>query len=89
VAAIARSGNRVERARPQGILRISRSSRPERAILAAQPAQLLLSIVVRPSNMMAERMQVSIEQFDAAGNVVGQTTSWALGTLPAGNRSYF
>jgi hypothetical protein len=39
--------------------------------------------------MMAERMQVSIEQFDAAGNVVGQTTSWALGTLPAGNRSYF
>jgi hypothetical protein len=45
--------------------------------------------VYNKTDMMAERMQLSIEQLDAAGNVVGQTTSWVLGTLPAGNRSYF
>jgi hypothetical protein len=32
--------------------------------------------VYNKTDMMAERMQVSIEQLDAAGNVVGQTTSW-------------
>jgi hypothetical protein len=45
--------------------------------------------VYNKTDMMAERMQVGIEQLDAAGNVVGQTTSWVLGTLPPGNRSYF
>jgi hypothetical protein len=45
--------------------------------------------VYNKTDMPAERMQVSIEQLDTAGSVLGQTTSWVLGTLPPGNRSYF
>src|SRR5262245_6159509 len=45
--------------------------------------------VYNKTDMLAERMQLGIEQLDAAGTVVGQTTTWVLGTLPAGDRSYF
>lgn len=45
--------------------------------------------VYNKTDMQAERMQVSIERLDAAGQVVGQTTSWVLGSLPPGNRAYF
>ncbi len=50
---------------------------------------LLQGYVYNKTDMQAERMQVSIEQLDAAGTVIGQTTSWVLGTLPPGNRAYF
>ena len=50
---------------------------------------LLQGYVYNKTDMVAERMQVSIEQLDAAGTVIGQTTSWVLGTLPAGDRAYF
>src|SRR6202008_1244910 len=36
----------------------------------------------------AERMQLTIEELDAAGNVVGQMTSW-LGDVPPARRSFF
>ena len=36
-----------------------------------------------------ERMQLSIEGLDAAGNVVGSSSTWVLGTVPPGNRAYF
>jgi len=36
-----------------------------------------------------ERMQVSIQSLDAAGNVVGATSTWVLGGVPPGNRAYF
>jgi len=45
--------------------------------------------VYNKTDNQAERMQLSIEQLDAAGNVVGQTTTWVLGNLPPGDRSYF
>ena len=45
--------------------------------------------VYNKTDMEAERMQVGIEQLDVAGNVVGQTTTWVLGNLPPGNRSFF
>jgi len=37
----------------------------------------------------AERMQLSIEGLDAAGKVVGTSSTWVLGSVPAGNRAYF
>jgi hypothetical protein len=40
-------------------------------------------------DMEAERMQLSVEYLDAAGNVVGQTRTWVLGNVPPGDRSYF
>jgi hypothetical protein len=45
--------------------------------------------VYNKTDIQAEKMQLSIEQLDAAGNVVGQTTTWVLGNLPPGDRAYF
>jgi hypothetical protein len=39
--------------------------------------------------MPAERMQLAIESLDASGNVVGTSSTWVLGGVPAGNRGYF
>ena len=39
--------------------------------------------------MPAERMQLSIESLDASGTVVGKSSTWVLGNVPAGNRAYF
>jgi hypothetical protein len=41
------------------------------------------------SALIADRMRLSIHQLDANGNVVGTTTTWVLGTVPANNRSWF
>lgn len=45
--------------------------------------------VYNRSRLIADRMRLSIEQLDAAGNVVGTTTTWVLGTVPADNRAWF
>ena len=37
----------------------------------------------------ADRMQLAIEALDASGKVVGTSSTWILGGVPAGNRSYF
>ena len=36
-----------------------------------------------------ERMQVAVQSLDAAGDVVGTTSTWVLGGVPPGNRAYF
>ena len=45
--------------------------------------------VYNKTDVQAERMQLSIAQLDAAGTVVGETTTWVLGNLPPGDRAYF
>lgn len=37
----------------------------------------------------ADRMQLSLERLDAGGQVIGRSTTWVLGGVPAGNRAYF
>jgi hypothetical protein len=37
----------------------------------------------------AERMQLSIERLDAAGKVIGTSTTWVLGGVPPGSRAFF
>ena len=37
----------------------------------------------------ADRMQLSIERLDTAGRVIGRSSTWVLGGVPAGNRAYF
>ncbi len=37
----------------------------------------------------ADRMQLAIEALDASGKVVGTSSTWILGGVPAGNRGYF
>jgi hypothetical protein len=41
------------------------------------------------SGLSADRMRLSIDQLDASGKVVGTTTNWVGGTVPANNRSWF
>jgi hypothetical protein len=38
---------------------------------------------------IADRMTLLIERLDASGRVVGSSTTWVLGGVPPGNRSYF
>jgi hypothetical protein len=37
----------------------------------------------------ADRMQLAIEALDTSGKVVGTSSTWILGGVPAGNRGYF
>ena len=37
----------------------------------------------------ADRMQLAIEALDASGKVVGTSSTWIVGGVPAGNRGYF
>jgi hypothetical protein len=37
----------------------------------------------------ADRMRLSIDLLDGSGNVIGQTTTWVAGGVPANNRSWF
>jgi len=37
----------------------------------------------------ADRMQLAIEALDASGKVVGTSSTWIPGGVPAGNRGYF
>jgi len=39
--------------------------------------------------MATDRMRLSIEQLDATGQVVGETTTWVLGGVPGHNRAWF
>lgn len=39
--------------------------------------------------LYADRMRLSIEMLDASGRVVDTTTTWVLGGVPPGNRSWF
>ena len=40
-------------------------------------------------NLPADRMQLAIDAIDASGKVVGTSSTWILGGVPAGNRGYF
>jgi hypothetical protein len=40
-------------------------------------------------NQPTDRMRLSIDQLDAAGQVVGNSTTWVLGGVPPNNRTWF
>jgi len=41
------------------------------------------------SGLWATHMQLAIERLDAAGQVIGTSTTWVLGDVPPNNRAYF
>jgi hypothetical protein len=45
--------------------------------------------VYNRSGLIADRMRLRIDQLDASGQVVGTTTTWVMGTVPANNRAWF
>ena len=40
-------------------------------------------------NVPAERMQLAVDAVDASGKIIGTSSTWILGGVPAGNRGYF
>ena len=40
-------------------------------------------------NVPADRMQLAVDAVDASGKVIGTSSTWILGGVPAGNRGYF
>jgi len=40
-------------------------------------------------NVPADRMQLAIDAVDATGQVIGTSSTWILGGVPAGSRGYF
>jgi hypothetical protein len=56
---------------------------------AAAPTMLSGYVYNRRAGYRAERMQLSIERLDAAGNVIGTSTTWVLGGVPPGSRAFF
>jgi hypothetical protein len=50
---------------------------------------VLSGYVYNKTSLFADRMQLRIDQLDAAGKVVGSTTTWVLGGVPAENRTWF
>jgi hypothetical protein len=55
---------------------------------AAQPVVSGYVYNMHP-NLPADRMQLAIDAIDASGKVVGTSSTWILGGVPAGNRGYF
>ena len=45
--------------------------------------------VYNKTNLHAEKMVVRVDALDASGAVMGSTTTWVAGLVPATNRAYF
>jgi hypothetical protein len=55
---------------------------------AAQPVVSGYMYNMHPG-LPADRMQLAIDALDAAGKVVGSSSTWILEGVPVGNRGYF
>ena len=55
---------------------------------AAQPVVSGYVYNLHPG-LPADRMQLAIDALDASGKVVGSSSTWVLGGVPTGSRSYF
>jgi hypothetical protein len=50
---------------------------------------VLEGYIYNDNAMMADRMRLSIEAYDASGKLVDSRTTWVLGGVPPRNRAYF
>lgn len=67
---------------------LARYFRLDWQVVASPTGPRLEGYVYNQTDVPAERMQLTIEELDAAGNVVGQMTSW-LGDVPSARRAFF
>lgn len=69
---------------------LDRYFRIEFEVSASSPRPVISGYIYNTNRGLdADRMQLSIERLDAAGQVIGSTSTWVLGGVPAGNRAYF
>ena len=53
------------------------------------PGPTVEGYVYNQTDLLATGMRLNVEEMDAAGNVTGQTSTWVLGEVPPGSRSFF
>jgi hypothetical protein len=63
--------------------------RVEWAVTPAADGSALSGWVTNIGAGPAERVQLLVERLDAAGSIVGTSTTWVVGDLPANQRGYF
>ena len=68
---------------------LDRSFRIEWQTTTGARGPRLEGYVYNDTALMADRMRLSIELLDASGKVVGTTSTWVLGGVPPGNRTWF
>jgi len=69
---------------------LDRYFRIEFQVTAASPRPVVSGYIYNMNGgLPADRMQLSIERLDAAGQVIGSSSTWVLGGVPAGSRAYF
>jgi len=51
--------------------------------------EYLEGFVYNKANMPTDRMRLSIEALDEGGQIVGRSTTWVMGGVPANNRTWF
>ena len=69
---------------------LDRYFRIEFQVTADSPRPVLSGYIYNMNGgLPADRMRLSIERLDAAGQVIGSSSTWVLGGVPAGNRAYF
>jgi len=69
---------------------LDRYFRIEFQVTAASPRPVVSGYIYNMNGgLPADRMQLSIERLDAAGQIIGNSSTWVLGGVPAGSRAYF
>jgi hypothetical protein len=89
VAAVALLGARGATAGNYAQESLDRTFRIEFEATAGTPRVISGYVYNLSGGMAADRMQLSIERLDAAGNVIGTSSTWVLGGVPPGSRAYF
>jgi len=68
---------------------LDRHFRIEYQAASTARGHVLEGFVHNEAALLADRMRLSIEGLDASGRVVSTTTTWVLGGVPPGNRTWF
>ena len=69
---------------------LDRYFRIEFQVTAASPRPVVSGYIYNMNGgLPAGSMQLSIERLNATGQVIGNSSTWVLGGVPAGSRAYF
>jgi hypothetical protein len=68
---------------------LDRYFRVEWQVTPSARGPVIEGFVYNTSGLIADRMRLHIDQLDAAGNIVGSTTTWVMGGVPSNNRTWF
>ena len=88
VAALLLGGGRAE-AETYAAESLNRYFTIEWEVAPSAKGPVIEGYVYNKKDQVVVRMILAIERLDGAGQVVGSSTVWVLGGIPAGNRTFF